>query len=134
MSKEFFLKTRECLTRANYTSPKIKDLYIKCKSLGDGLCEDNVFEFFSELCDEVETLYVSEQEDSSEKDNIDDLKYEIECLEKDLEYAVEEIDSLRDDIDDLDSKLSDAESRISELELEISSLKEENENLKSNTD
>ena len=46
MSKEFFLKTRECLTKANYISPKIKDLYIKCKSLGDGLCEDNVFEFF----------------------------------------------------------------------------------------
>jgi hypothetical protein len=46
MSKEFFLKTRECLTRANYTSPKIKDLCIRCKLIGDELCEDNVFEFF----------------------------------------------------------------------------------------
>lgn len=136
MSKEFFLKTRECLAKANYTSSKIKDLCIRCKSFGDELCEDNVFEFFSELCDEVERFYATEQEVSSEKieeleDEIDKLNDTIDCLEEDLEDAVEEIDSLKDDIDDLESKLSDAESHISELELNVSSLEEDIERFRS---
>lgn len=136
MSKEFFLKTKECLTRANYTSPKIKDLYIRCKSICDDFCEDNVFEFFSELCDEVERLHNTEQEVSSEsieelKDEICELNGTIDSLKEDLEDAVEEIDSLKDDIDDLESRLSDAEYHIGELEVNVSSLEDDIERFRS---
>lgn len=140
MSKEFLTKTKECLQKAIYTSPKIEDLYIRCKLANeDEFCEDDLFEFLSELCDEVETLYVMKQNTSSEeienlKDKIWDLQDELSDAENDVDDLEDEIDSLKDDIDDLESKLSDAESRISELELKISSLEEENDRLKSNID
>jgi len=98
MSKEFFLKTRECLTRANYTSPKIKDLCIRCKLIGDELCEDNVFEFFFwTVWWSRKILYYRDDLESRLSDaesHISELEFDVSSLEDDIEHLKSENESL----------------------------------------